>query len=149
MKIKNVTGWPVESMYDGIRFDFEPFEEKEIYDARIIKHLARSKGYLGLVHMAYNEQMQAKYASEKEFVYTQTMNGLKSIKDHKLKAHRNEKQAKKECYGAGKLGMESDLALMDPNKFEKDLKEIESWITKAEQQKPKVENEPTGAKNQN
>ena len=123
--IFNPTGWTIEGGYNGNEFKFKAGEEREIWDVNVIRHLSRVRGYLGLVHLVYNEQMQAKYDTYADFYKAQVLDGLGQIRKTVKGWLLMEKQALSDLHA--QKGSSFDADMMGTARFEKKLKEIDAW----------------------
>jgi len=126
-RVFNVTKWDVELGMNSKPFNFGPQEAKEIWDTDIIRHLTKwsSGGHKGVVHLVYNESMQKKFPSFKEFYREQVKTGIKNIRKTIEEALTYEEQAISEVHA--RKGTVSDKKRMGTERFEKQLAEINEW----------------------
>jgi len=130
MKVLNPTGWDIEGMADSIPYCIPAFSELEIWNDKHALHLCRSQAHKGLVPLAYTPEMQQKYPTYEEFVRAQRIQGLKAVIEWKTNCKINEYQALRDVRENG--GSEADKATMNPEKFEKQIREAEKWLKEAE-----------------
>jgi hypothetical protein len=130
MKVLNPTGWDIEGMADSVSYCIPAFSELEIWNDKHALHLCRSQAHKGLVHLAYTPEMQQKYSTYEEFVRAQRIKGLKAVIEWKTNCKINEYQALRDVRENG--GSEADKATMNPEKFEKQIREAEKWLKEAE-----------------
>lgn len=126
MKVLNATPWEIEAGFNGNKFFIKSDEPLEIWDINVIRHLCKSRGYQGVVHLIWGDEQKKKYKSEKEFYRHQVLESLTLCRRWKEEALRNEIQATRDL--SKKNGTEYDKTTMNPKKFEAMLKEIDDKV---------------------
>lgn len=135
MKLYNPTPYNIEARADGVDYYIPSGGEIECWLADHVNILLNSKGYLGLVHLVYDTQMQKKYPSFEEFKKDQSLIGLKALRAHVQEAWVNERQVEADI--KHNKGGEADKAFINADKFKEKLELVDLWIKRV--QNPIVE----------
>lgn len=132
MRLYNPSGWDVEVKADKRIYSIPAFSEKDVWETDHVRIILKSKKNqdLGIVHLVYDENMEKRYNTYEAFKKAQTLEGLNALLRFKKECLIAEKQAGMDI--RHKAGTEADKALINPEKFEKDIKQVEKWINEIE-----------------
>ena len=129
MKVFNPTGWTIEGGAHGQPYKVEAFSELDIYDIWHVNHLLQSLKRKGLVSLEYGPKAQEKYPTFEEYKTAQEISGLKQILKTKEQCLRDERQAERDL--KERKGGEGYKALLNSERFMKEIALIKSWIAEA------------------
>lgn len=132
MQIHNSTGWKIEAMADKRMYSWEPFETKEVFSdhAAIICKSRLGRGLQsGLVPLRYDlQENQDKFSTEIEYVKSKKIYGLEQVLKFLKSCKTYEIQAKNNMSMSAKTS-EFDRDMVDIEKFDDKIKQVETWIS--------------------
>lgn len=127
MLLGNPTPYPILAQAGGEFYNFEPGEEKDVWDRDHAKLLLENFKHRGLVHFTFAKELQVKYKNFENFKKEKSLEGLKELLKWKKDCLNFERQAIREV--REKNGAEADRSLMSETPFQDSIKEIESLIS--------------------
>jgi len=139
MKVWNATGFNYENGKDlegfgkvevvahGKKYDFKPYEEKEIYNTDHAIHIGTSFGYLGLVALDYDSADKKRFPTYESYKAAKEQAALKAVLEHQEKALSSESNGEKAAKQT--TGAEHEVRMFNTSRFEKNIKIINGWLT--------------------